>query len=247
MNFLLKHIRQAVYILNAVIGIGAYYYVTKTVSSPTLQNIRLAEIYGFVAVILLYLALLASPLYKAFPAAPLKSIYMPARPAFGVSAFFFAAAHSFIGFFKLFGGFPGLGFLSSRYLLGIAFSAAALLILAVMAATSNSYSRERLGKIWKRIHNFVHLAGALIIIHVFMLGTHFRDLSRPIPQIFFYAVLFLLVLEALRMDKAYQEKFGTSARFGPVFVLSVVILTLLASMILIPHGGLSLWGVHSHP
>jgi DMSO/TMAO reductase YedYZ heme-binding membrane subunit len=245
MNPLLKHIRKIIYIINAAIGIGIYFYVIRSIPSPTLRDIRMTELFGFASIILLYLALLASPLYKAFPRLPSRALHIKARPALGVSAFFFALAHSLVAFFSLLGGFPGLGFLSGRYILDLTMAATALLVLGAMALTSNDYSRRLLGRVWKRIHRFVYFAGLLIIIHTLVLGSHFTDLSRAIPQIFLYALLLLLALEALRLDKFWQKRFSTQAQFGPVFILSIFLLTLLSTIFIIPHGAAPTLGIHS--
>lgn len=43
--------------------------------------------------------------------------------------------------------------------------ALALLILALMAVTSNRYAMRRLGKRWKSLHRLVYLALALVLLH----------------------------------------------------------------------------------
>lgn len=172
---------------------------------------QLVQIYALCAVVFLYLALLASPLYKAFPTFPFKPVYIKARRALGVSAFLFGALHGSVVFFKLLNGFRGLAFLNGKPLLAIIFSVFALLILLILTVTSLDPLVKKLGRLWKPIHRLVYLAGILIVIHALLLGSHFVDLSARIPQLFFIALFVLLALEALRLftfiQKYVPEKF----------------------------------------
>ncbi len=133
---------------------------------------------------------------------------MKARRALGVSAFYFGLLHGLFAFFGQLGGFAGLGFLSSKYLLAISLSFIALVILFLMTVTSFDFMVAKLTyPKWKFLHRFVYIAGVLILLHALMLGTHFSDLSSTIPQIFFSALAILLLLEANRFDTYLQKKF----------------------------------------
>ena len=124
-----------------------------------------------------------------------------ARRAIGVSAFYFAALHVYFAFFKQLGGFTGLGFLNTKYLIAIAFGTTALSILALLSSTSFDTVVTLLTfKRWKLLHRLAYVGGMLVLIHALLLGTHFIYLSRSIPQILFIAVGFLFFLEARRID-----------------------------------------------
>lgn len=226
MGFWLSAIRKIVFAVSALVAAGVFAYVWVTFSTPTLREIRLGQIYAFIAVGYLYVALLASPLYAVFPTAPLRILYIKARKAIGVSAFFFGLAHGSIEFFFLLGGFAGLPFLGRSYLIAITLSATALFILSVLALTSLRYFVILLGPYWKRVHRFVYLAGVLIVIHALILGTHFADLTKPIPLISFAAVLFLLVLEVIRFDRYLARKFPASSWHTMVLVFMLGALAL---------------------
>jgi len=221
MIFLIHHIRKIVLLLNFFLALSIYLYVTTTIASEGLETIRLTQFFAFAAVTNLYLALLASPLFSAFPNLKIKPVYIRARRAIGVSAFFFALLHAYFAFFELLGGFPGLAYLNSRYLTPIIFSTTALFILSLMASTSFDFMVKKLGTRWKLLHRLVYVAAFLIVLHALMLGSHFIDLSTLIPKIFFIALSLLLILEALRLDKYLRLKFP----WLPTFGVSLIIVT----------------------
>jgi len=236
MAFWLNNIRKMVYAVAVFAAISIYLWVIGTYGTFDLQVIRLVQLYAFCAVIFLYLALLASPLYSVFPNIPFRVYHIKARQALGISAFFFGIVHGSLAFFVSLGGFSGLGFLTQKFLIGIILSATALLILGIMALTSHSFFVKKLGKNWKRLHRLVYLAGLLIVIHALMLGTHFIDISKNIPQIFFAALLILLLLEALRFDAYISSRFLLAPRFGLSLPLSIILLTAGALTVFYPQG-----------
>lgn len=172
----------------------------------------LARPYALAAVGFLYLSLLCSPLYAAFPRLPGKPLYTKARQALGVSAFGFALLHAAIAIWYYFGGFSALLTLSGRYLLGFSAAALALLILAVMALTSPHYFHQRLGRWWKRLHQFVYLAGLLIVIHAFLFGSDFSDPLGFWSLAALALLSFLIALEGIRFSRFLS---GRTARKEP--------------------------------
>lgn len=216
MDFWVTRIRPIVFTFSAVLALAIYGYVVMTISPPALQHIQLVRAYAFTAVIYLYFALLASPLYAVLPNFPLRVIHIKARKAIGVSAFFFALLHGELAFYFLLGGFSGLTSLSLRYLIAISFSGTALFILSILALTSLRYFVVKLGPYWKRLHRFVYLAGVLVITHALLIGPDFADFSRAIPKISFLALLFLFTLEAVRftryLRRRHELKQETTAR-----------------------------------
>ncbi len=244
--FLIKYIRHMVLTASFITAVVVYIILSLTFADTSLRIIRLVEIYAFCAVIMLYLAMLASPLYAVFPNFPFRPYYIKARRAIGNSAFFFGLTHGTLAFFMLLGGFSGLGFLAPQYLLAIILSFTALLILTLMAATSFDYMVQKLGTKWKKLHRFVYIAGLLVIIHTFLIGTHFQDLSGWIPQLFIGALVFLLLLESIRFDRFISNKFLGLPRYGIVFVLCVVAMAAAISYLYFPQGsGTPTLGIHA--
>lgn len=246
---LLSNIRFYVLFFSVSLSLAIFFLVKSSIPEGGLQIIRLTQIYALTAVTYLYLAVLVTPLIRTFPVIPLKVHILKARRAIGVSTFYFAGLHASLAFFGQLGGFTGLIFLPSKYLLAIILSFTALIILSLMAATSFDYMVTKLTfPKWKMLHRFVYLAGILILIHALMLGTHFQDLFGLIPQILFIALGILFLLEANRFDNFLQNKFVNLPRFGFTLILVVIFLTIYFMYSLFPissNGTLSL-GVHAY-
>lgn len=216
-----------------------------TIPEQRLQLIRLAQIFALTAVTYLYLTLLASPLIRIFPKLPYGGLYIQARRSLGLSVFYFALLHSFIAFFGHLGGFSGLPFLNSKYLLAICLSTSALFILFIMAVTSTDNAIKRLGfRRWKFIHRLVYLAGFLILLHALMLGTHFANLSTAIPQIFLLSISILLFLEALRFDAYLKKIHALSLQFGITTLLITTGIFAFQLLQLLPPAALPSLGIH---
>jgi len=87
----------------------------------------------------------------------------------GIYAFIFALIHVMLVFHFLF----VWNFFQAMQNIYRLLGGIAILILALMTATSNNISIRKLGKYWKRLHYFVYLAIVLIIIHSFSIGLIF--------------------------------------------------------------------------
>lgn len=226
MAFWIRNVRKIILTLSISIAFFVYFYVQNT-ALPELQDIYLVQVYALLAVTFLYLALLASPLYIAFPRLPLKPVYIKARQALGVSAFILALAHARTAFFELLGGFENLILLNDRYLTGITLSFTALLILTALAITSLKYFHQKLGAYWKWLHRLVYIAGFLILAHALMLGSHFADISGTIPRIFGLALFILLLLEAARIYKYIRLKFPNVLPFDLITILTIAVMAIM--------------------
>jgi len=242
---LLRNIRF--YVLTGSIVLSFLIYLGVLIIYPegSIQTSRLQQIYALLSVTYLYLALLAGPLCYTFKI-PFASKYLKARRALGVSAFYYGLLHASISFFIQLGGFPGLGYLSNTYLIAISLSFTALLILFFMTITSvDKVIAWMKFRRWKMLHRLVYLASVLILIHALMLGTHFRDLSTAIPQIFFAAFAILLMLEANRFDVFVQKKFTGLPRFGIFGTLVIGFIAFSYIYSLLPSGTTLPLGIHT--
>lgn len=233
----MKHIRYYILIGSLVLAAGLYIFYAYQLGSGPLFDIRLEEAYGFLSLGYIYIAILASPLYKAFPEAPLRAGYLQARRAIGVAGFIFALLHSIIAFFGLLQGFNGLGFLDHKYLVSLSWALLALIILAALAFTSFDGAVTAMGKWWKILQRFVYLVVLAILIHILYIGTHYANLGSGIAQITFVLLVILLFLEAIRLDKYLRTRFlPESQTFGFVFVI-IFGLLVLASYIFVVQAG----------
>ena len=215
-----KNIRFIVYGISMMVAL--LLYVT---SSHRFLYIYETQWYGIVSFILLYFTLLPSPLYAVFPRFPYKQIYVKARKALGVSAFFFALIHSYLGFFKFVGGFEGLQFWSARFAWSLLFGFIALVILTILAITSLKYFIQRLGKYWKLLLRSVYIVSILILVHSVTVTIHIINLQIYLIIAYIFLSL-LLTLEALRLDR-YLKKYKRIPSYSITKVLLPISVVLL--------------------
>jgi DMSO/TMAO reductase YedYZ heme-binding membrane subunit len=245
----LKHIRSIILTITFLAAISIYLFVNTTYS-PNLKIIRLVQIYALTSISFLYITLLTSPLYIAFPHLPGRSVWIKARRALGLSAFTFAILHAYFAFFKALGGFDGLSFLGQNYITPILFGLTTLTILSLMTLTSNNTMMRMMGNNWKRLHRLVYIAGLSIIFHALKLGSHFVDLSQTIPFIFVVAVLILLLLETYRIDNFLKNRYPQLPRYL-VFCIGTIALISLYLIYAKPYvegaKTLSIHGKHQKP
>jgi len=143
------------------------------VGSEQLFYIRTEQIFGFIAIGYVYLALAISPVQKIVGKPGWMKCVLFARRAIGVSAAYFAFLHAAVAFWGQIGGFDGLGLLPRTFMWSLGFGAIALLVLFLMAATSfDKVIAFMTFRHWKWLHRFIYGAGILIILHVWMVGTH---------------------------------------------------------------------------
>ncbi len=246
MNSLFKNIRFYVLVFSVVLSLVIYAIVVMTIPEGTLQIIRLTQVYALTAIAYLYLVLLAGPLCFTFMWLPFRGKYLKARRAMGISVVYFALLHSSLAFFGQLGGFPGLFYLNSKYLLSISLSFIALVIFCLMASTSFDFMVRKLTfPRWKFLHRFVYLAGILVLIHALLLGTHFSNLSELIPQISIGLLAILLLLETNRIDAWLQRKFATLPKFGFTLVLAVSLIISYVLLAFVPADIPLSLGIHS--
>lgn len=238
---LLTNTRFYVLFLTISLSIGIYVYIA--ITNPVAQSatIERTQLYGLLSITYLYFALLAGPLCYTFRNIPFRGQYLKARRALGVSAFYFALLHSTNAFFFQLGGFEGIPFLASNYLLSISLSFTALIILSLLTLTSFDRAVSILKfKNWKLLHRLVYLAGLLLLIHVLMLGSHFSNLSSLLPTIFSLLLIVLFLLEALRIDAFLKKKIPSFQSIGPVFLLMLFLSVLYGVVLMRTPEGLEL-------
>ena len=218
---ILKRIRRAILFTSIVFSVSVFFIIKKNIPHGSTQIIRYNEVLGFASTITLYLTLLISPLFYAFPDLPLKIVAVKARRALGVSSFYFAFIHAASTFFFQLQGFDGVGFLSNRYLFALGISAVSLGILFALMLTSFDSVIRKLGhKKWKFVHRFIYIACALILLHILLLGTHFASFTETVPRMTFIAVIFLCILEARRLDVFLEKYFVANTRLKLVTLLT---------------------------
>jgi len=186
--------------LAVTVSVNIAGFVQLMVPAGSLQTIRIEQTYGFISLLLLYVAILASPLIKVFPNLPGKEAYLHARRAIGVSAFYYAALHTYITFFQQLGGFQGIPYLNHTYSLSLLAGVFALGVLCIMAATSFDWVVDHMGfKHWKLLHRLVYFASLAVLLHIMLIGPHYDQGLSFLSGLTFLAAAGLVVLEALRI------------------------------------------------
>lgn len=165
---------------------------------------------GKTAMVLLVASLACTPANTVFGFRPA----IKARRALGLYAFMYAAIH-FAIFIGLDYGFDlrlvALELAEKRYIL---VGAAALLILVPLAVTSTKGWQRRLGKAWKKLHRWVYLAGALVIVHYIWVQK--SDIREPLIWGAILGLLLLLRVPAIRKRAAsWRGAIGRPRRASP--------------------------------
>ncbi len=148
---------------------------------------------GELSVRLMMLAMAATPLMLMFPGRAIPRWLVRNRRYLGVASFAYAALHTLIYVGRT-ASLPEIvtDALSPEYSSGWF----GMIVLTVLAATSNDRSVQRLKNAWKRLHRFVYAAAALSFIHWVLVAFD------PVPAL---AHLGLLAgLEGYRLWKLYR-------------------------------------------
>ncbi len=211
------------YVLLLSLGISLVEYLWVLAAfSEQIQIIRLTQFFALTALAYIYLALVAEPLRFIFKNNSHVLSYAKEKAVITTGALYFGLLHSGLAFFGQLGGFPGLAFLSGRYLLAVSLSFTALLLLVFLTVAAFTRIKILLHvNLQKLLNALLYTSGLLVLIHALMLGTHFQDLLDTIPQIVFTAIAFLLVIEGLRIDAWARKHFVAYPNFG---YASVVVL-----------------------
>lgn len=214
-----------------------------TVPSDQLFAIRTQQVFGLASIVLLYVAVLLTPLSKLAKNIPGMPALLFARRAIGVSAFYFAALHTIIVLVGQVGGWSGILLLPSRFKFAFILGGIALLILMLMAATSFDKAIKAMTfPRWKFLHRFVYLAGITVIIHVWLIGTHAQYAWAKWGGLLLLALLFLL--EAIRLAQTYAVKYKLDSE-SRLAVGALIFGLLLGALLLLPLTSPNYHAVHS--
>jgi len=232
------------YVSMMIAGIGCL-IILYLVPSSQIKIIRLDQFFAFLSVIYLYLALLISPLYHSFKTIPFHKQAIEIRRTIGIASFTFALIHSLFAFFGQLNGFKGLLFLADNYVVSLAIGFVGLEILMVLAFTSFDRAVDYLSfRKWKMLHRLVYLASFLILIHTYLLGSHFLSLTNPIPIVTFLLIAILSLLEARRFDYYLEREKDLSLKVGISFlVVSAAVISYL--VFTLPSKNTSSFGIHA--
>lgn len=196
--------RFYVLVIAVLISLIEYWYITSTTNSRALAVHNLTQTYAFTSICFLYLALLAGPFAK-MTRFSWRGKYVHARRALGVSAFYFAALHVRYAYFDILGGLSVILRLPPASLFAILLGLVTLIILFLMAITSFDKAVDKMTfPRWKRLHQFVYLAGLSIFFHASIMGSHFANKTGIIPLVYYAATMLLLGIHLYGFYKKRQ-------------------------------------------
>ena len=207
LHALLNNSRFWILASGIVLSIVMAGFIQLFVPAGITQTIRIGEFYGLTSLLLLYIALLASPLTAVYPHIVFKEPYLSVQRAIGVLSFYYALLHVYINFFLQLGGFAGIKYYNGKYSLAVLLGVSALGLLFLATVASVDWVVDRLGiKNWKLFGRLAYLAGIIILIHIIVIGPAYAGLGL-LSTLTAVAVLFILWLEAIRL---YRHIKGSS-------------------------------------
>jgi DMSO/TMAO reductase YedYZ heme-binding membrane subunit len=202
---LLNNSRFYILVCSLVVSVATFAWLRLTAESNQLLLIRTQQLYGFICLVLWYIALIISPLGYVIGKHRMGHIAF-ARRAIGVSAFYFALLHASTALFGQLGGMGKLQYLPDLFKWSLLGGGVALFVLALMAITSfDRVIKFMTFRKWKWLHRLVYAAGVLVILHIWTIGTHlaYREL-----QVAGYTALVLLIgLELFRIATPLNNKY----------------------------------------
>lgn len=196
------------YILAAAVALSVLIasWLRLAVPSDQLFVIRVEQVFGYLCIVCWYAALVASPLQKQLTGRFGTNYLVFCRRAIGVSGAYFALLHVMVALFGQIGGFAGLALLPPAFLWAIGLGTVALVILLAMAATSfNKVITYMTFPRWKMLHRLGYIGGVLVLVHIWMIGTHMSYLS--FRSVIFVFLLVLFRLEAVRIGDNLAKKY----------------------------------------
>jgi len=110
------------------------------------------------------------------------------RQMFGLYAFFYATLHVLAYLLvdhALMWRMVGIDVIESPY---IWFGVPAYLIIFSLVLTSPKWAKKRMGKTWKKLHRFIHIAAVAAIVH------YFWQLKGNLAEPLFYSIVVFLLL-----------------------------------------------------
>lgn len=176
-----------------------------TIVDSRLRDIRLQQIFGLCAVTYWYILLLMAPISKIAGQRKWLPSVLFTRRALGVSVAYFGVLHFYLAITQQLQGWHGIWLLPRSFQLAVLSGFTTLVVLLVMAALSIDKLVKLIGfKQWKWLGRISYIAGLLIIVHVWIIGTHVEYL---VLQLLVFQMLALLFgLEAWRYSLGLQKK-----------------------------------------
>ena len=230
---LLDNSRFYILVSSVLLSLLAAAWLRVIIEADQLYFIRLQQIMGLAALTYWYGALMISPLTYVLGKDRMRHITF-ARRAIGVSAAYFAILHLVISLWGQLGGPEELVRLPSLIQTSLAFGLVGIVVLIIMAATSFDVAvRFMTYKRWKLLHRTSYVAFILVVIHIWMIGTHLT--YQTVQWVSLGALLLLAGLESYRMLRKLDEKWHfIDGRGGAIIMVLVALAVWFFAIISIP-------------
>jgi len=199
MNALVKILAHKAFGLTVLVGVGIWLLVipafTERLGANPLETLLHES--GEIAIWTLGAVLALSPLRVLFPNSRTVMALNRHRRAIGVTACIYGLLH--FSFHVLYeGGWGGLVRSLSKPFIWI--GAAGLIILVILASTSNQWSIRALGgRNWKLLHRLAYVAAGLLIYHQAIAGKGHWAIAR-------WLLFLLATLQGARLAKTLSQK-----------------------------------------
>jgi len=200
---LLSNSRFYILVSSLLLSVSVISYLRIQIPSDQLFYIRSQQVFGLLAIVYLYVALIISPIDFIIGKHRMRYFEF-ARRAISVSAFYFALLHGAISLWGQLGGFGQLQYLPELFKWSLGAGLITFSILLVMAATSldkvvsfMTYRR------WKWLHRLVYIATILVVLHIWTIGTHIA--YSNVRFIGFIALAVLFGLELFKTTKLLNK------------------------------------------
>ena len=199
MNLLVRIVAHKLFALSVIVAVGIWLLVVPGLTGALGANPleKLLHQTGEIAIWTLGVVLALTPLRVLFPHSRLVNSLNRHRRVIGVSACIYGLLH-FTCHILYEGGWDALLRSFSKPFIWFGFSG--LIILVILASTSNQWSIRTLGgKNWKRLHRLAYVAAALLIYHQAIAGKGHWYIAR-------WLLFSLVVLQLARVAKTFAMK-----------------------------------------
>lgn len=224
LSSLTQNLRFYILIKSVLLSLLVLAWLRIQIPADQLYIIRLEQVYGFISTIYLYGALMISPVMLLRLSDGAKRQLKFSRRAIGVSAAYFAVLHSAVALWGQIGGIDRLAFLPAKLAWSLGAGGAVLLILVIMAATSfDKIVTAMTFPWWKWLQRLGYAAALLLVLHVWLIGTHLAYSWAQWLGVIALAVLF--GFESYRLSQSLSRRFHA----GRVVLIGIFIALWVAS------------------
>lgn len=206
-------------------------------------TMRLEQIYGLFAIAFWFVAMIIGPLGHIIDKNHTKHLEF-SRRAIGVSAFYFASLHLLIAFFGQLGGLSQLPLLPGVFVWTLSIGLIAWVVLLALASTSFDAVIKRMTfRKWKWLHRFTYLGMILVLLHIWVLGTH---IVYPWISYTFYGMIVLLLAIELYPTSKLVNKYLKLSESERWIAFLAVWLGLSLALLIVPNVAPNINATHDH-